>query len=69
MKEKRSLKSRIIKYQVITMKIDRKKVDELKELAREIAFNEHRDVSYVDLIRKAIDDTYFRGENAKTKPE
>lgn len=41
-------------YVVVTFKLDVKKINKLKEIAREISYKQGRDVSYTDLVREAI---------------
>ena len=43
----------------ITMMMDQQKVEDLKEIARRRSLDQHRDVCYTDLIREAIDATFF----------
>jgi hypothetical protein len=44
----------------ITFRYSIEKIKKLKEIARKRAYDEHKDISYVDLIKESIEDKYFQ---------
>ena len=49
----------------ITMMFDEEKIASLKDIARQRSMEEHRDVSYTDLIRMAVDASFFVAKGTK----
>lgn len=47
----------------INFRIDVRHVEELKKIAREKAYKEGTEISYIDLIRKAYEEKYEFGAN------
>lgn len=43
----------------VIIRMDRKKVEKLKDIARERSFKEKLNITYNDLIVKSVDKTYF----------
>ena len=44
--------------QTLSMRVDTKTIEHLKHLARYESFEQDKDITYVDLIRDAISNTY-----------
>ena len=42
----------------ISIRFRKGQIDKIKEVARTLSFNEHKDISYVDLIRQAVEKKY-----------
>ena len=46
--------------QTITFRYNKEKLNRLKRMAREQSLEEDRDIIYTELIKKAIDELYFK---------
>jgi len=42
----------------LCLRIDKELLDKIKQAARELSVKEKRDISYSDLIRKSLEDSY-----------
>lgn len=47
----------------VLIRIDKNKVEQLKELARKQSLKEKKDISYNDLITQCVYEKYFKNEN------
>ena len=52
MKNKRKTKD------TLCLRIDKDLLDNIKQVARELSVKEKKDISYSDLIRKSLEDSY-----------
>jgi len=48
----------MIEKTAISFRISIKHIEKLKKIAREISYKENKDITYVDLIRKAYEEEY-----------
>jgi hypothetical protein len=42
----------------LCLRIDKELLDNIKQIARELSVKEQKDISYSDLIRKSLEDSY-----------
>jgi len=51
----------MIKKTAISFRIDITHINNLKKIARERAYNEEKEITYIDLIREAYEEKYGLG--------
>jgi len=47
----------------VTIRMDKKKIEQLKDIARKRSYNEKINITYNDLIVASVYKEYFNGEN------
>jgi len=48
----------------ITIRVDKDKIEKLKDIARKLSVKEKKNISYNDLITQCVYEKYFNNENS-----